>query len=94
MLSVHRFQATVCGRRLFSLNNPGKVRQIVFTGSKWGSRTGSSRLQPRKVEFTPADLNKVPEGNARLLGPVLFTAGVLYLIFLKIKLLTVLYADF
>nr|CAG4647124.1 EOG090X07NR [Megafenestra aurita] len=47
----------------------------VIRFCKWGARTGSSRLQARKVEFTPADVHKVPEGNARLLGPILFTVG-------------------
>lgn len=82
MLSVHRFQAALCSRRLFSIN-PGNHRQIVFSGSKWGARTGSSRLQARKVEFTPADVHKVPEGNARLLGPILFTVGVLHFVVQK-----------
>ena len=77
MLSVHRFQVAFAGQCLLSVK-PKSYRQIFFTGGKWTGRGGSSRLQPRKVEFTPAESNITPESNGRLLGPIFFTVGVLF----------------
>ncbi len=81
MLSVHRFQSAICSRRILSVKVKN-YRQIFFTGGKWTGRGGSSRLQPRRAELTPAQSNLAPETNGRLFGPMLFTVGV----FLSIKI--------
>jgi hypothetical protein len=83
MLSVHRFQIEIGRRTLLSVKK-GNLRQIVFKDSKWTGRGGSSRLQS-KVESTPSKPNILPEGKGRLLGPVLFTAGVEIYLLLILK---------
>jgi len=89
MLSVHRFQSEVSRRTLLSFKN-GNLHQIVFKGGKWTGRGGSSRLESR-VELTPSKPNVLPEGKGRLLGPVLFTTGVIFIIIIYFKIINNMY---
>lgn len=76
MLIVQRFSSILISRssRSSLVVDAEHVRRIFLSGAR------SARLQTRRIELTPTELNPghgVPTGEPRLFRPFLFTIGVL-----------------